>query len=141
MRLSNNNITSIDDSISIADCTAVSCSNLAVANGTTLVSSLNNVWSFGNTNNNLVLGTNNNESTDTDIYVVEKWQSRKPIDMGDGLYTSFREDLLSPAEIQELIYSKLEDQYPEVAIKHGMDKNNITIRKLSLPIEIKMKKS
>lgn len=140
MSLPNKLVTGVDTA-SVADCTAVSYNNLAVANGATLVASLNDGWAFGNSNNNLILGTNNNESGDTDIYVVEKWQSRKPIDMGDGLYTSFREDLLSPEEIQELIYSKIEDQYPEIAIKHGMEKNNITIRKVSLPIEIKMKDS
>ena len=58
--------------------------------------------------------------------------------MGDGLYTSLKEDLLSQEEIQELIYSKLEEQHPDKAIKLGLN-NDIVIRKFMIPVEIKIK--
>lgn len=128
----------------LTTCANTNPSNIYVANGATsagtLVGSLNDGWSFSNTNNNLIIGTENGDGT-TEVYVVEKWQSKNPIDVGNGLYVSFEEDLITADEIQELVYSKIEEEYPEKAIKLGMDKNNLTIRKLSLPIEIKMKDS
>ena len=74
----------------------------------------------------------------TELYVIEKWQSKNPIDMGDGLYTSLKEDLLTQEEIQELIYGKLEEQHPDKAIKLGLN-NDIVIRKYMIPVEIKIK--
>jgi len=128
----------------LTTCATTNSSNIFVANGTTnagtLVGSLNDGWSFTNTNNNLVIGTENG-SGNTEVYVVEKWQSKKPIEVGNGLYVSFEEDLITADEIQELVYTKIEETHPEKAIKLGMDKNNLTIRKLSLPIEIKLKES
>lgn len=147
----NNNISlTVDNTVAGVDISSISDSSATaiysgnIANGATLVASLNHGYTFNSPfsdidNNAFVLGTSDNDGA-TDLYVVEKWQSRKPIDMGDGLYTSFKEDLLSQEEIQEMIYSKLEDQYPEKAIKVGLNKS-ITIRKYSIPIEIKMKEN
>jgi hypothetical protein len=128
----------------LATCPNTTQSNIFVANGNTytgtLVNNLNDGWSVSNRNNNLVIGTETGSGT-TEVYVVEEWQSKKPIEVGNGLYVSFEEDLITADEIQELVYAKIEETYPEKAIKLGMDKNNLTIRKLSLPIEIKMKES
>lgn len=148
----NNNITlSVSDvdlnTIDVLDCSDVN-TNISVGtlSGTpaTLVTSINNGWTYSSPFSNMddncfVLGAEDN-SGGTDIYVVEKWQSHKPIDMGDGLYTSFKEDLLTSTEIKELIYNKLEDQHPEKAIKVGLNKD-LTVRKYSIQIEIKMKEN
>ena len=113
--------------------------NTALVNGSSIVSTINDHWSFVESNNDLVLGVDDLSSGEVDVYVVEKWQSKKPIEVGNGLYVSFEEDLYTKSEIQEMVYAKIEEEYPEKAIKLDLNKDNLTIRKLSLPIEIKMK--
>lgn len=71
------------------------------------------------------------------IYIVEEWQSKNPIKFDNGLVISFENDLYTTAELEELVYNKIEEHYPEKAIKLGLNKDNIQIRKLSPTIEIK----
>lgn len=71
------------------------------------------------------------------IYIIEEWQSKNPIKFDNGLIISFENDLYTNAELEELVYNKIEEHYPEKAIKLGLSKDNIQIRKLSPTIEIK----
>ena len=125
---SNNNTITIDTSVASFDSSTLVLAN---CNGT-----YTNDYSFTTREmeNSVVIGGDKQ----TELYVIEKWQSKNPIDMGDGLFTSLKEDLLSPEEIQELIYSKLEEQQPDKAIKLGLN-NDIVIRKYMIPLEIKIK--
>ena len=126
--LSNNNIT-IDTSGVTFDASSLVLSS---ANGSYLNNYSNPIQQ--ESDGCIIIGS----SGTTELYVVEKWQSKNPIDMGDGLYTSLKEDLLTQEEIQELIYGKLEEQHPDKAIKLGLN-NDIVIRKYMIPVEIKYK--
>ncbi len=139
--INTDDISDIEDTPSLVSCDVGIYGVSNIASSATLVS---NGWSYNSPFSNMdenafVLGAED-DSGSTDLYVIEKWQSHKPIDMGDGLYTSFKEDLLTQDEIKEKIYNKLEEQYPEKAIKVGLNKD-LTIRKYSIPIEIKMKEN
>jgi hypothetical protein len=70
------------------------------------------------------------------IYICEKWQSKKPIDLGDGLFASFPEDMLSGSELKQKVYNRIEELHPDKAIKLGLNEENITLRKKSVTIEI-----
>lgn len=87
-----------------------------------------------NTNSSIVVGEIDNEKMK--VYICEKWQSRNPIDMGDGLYISSPEDMLSDSDLKKKVYNKLEDLHPEKTIKLGMNEDNIALRKKSVTIEM-----
>ncbi len=86
----------------------------------------------------LILGENAVD-TGCDIYICEEWETKKPIKIKDGMCASFKEDLYSLEEIQEIVYNKIEEEYPEKAIKIGLNKDSLRVRKHSIPTEIKIK--
>lgn len=70
------------------------------------------------------------------IYLVKPWQSRNPINITDGLYVSLERDLISNEEIKDLILKKLEDTYPEILLKAGINRDKIKLIKSEVNIEI-----
>jgi len=90
-------------------------------------------------NNNLVLGQNSSDECGADIFICEEWETKKPIKIKEGMFASFKEDLYSVSELQEMVYNKIEEDYPEKAIKLGLNKDSLTLRKHSIPIEITIK--
>lgn len=82
----------------------------------------------------VVIGKSENDKQK--VYICEKWQSKNPIDLGDGLYASLPEDMLSDKELRKKVYNKIEDLYPDKAIKLGLNEENITLRRKTVTIEI-----
>lgn len=73
------------------------------------------------------------------LYICEEWQTKKPIKLENGLILSEKNDLYSNAELQEMIYDVIQDQYPEKAIKLGLNSNEIAVIKWSPGLEINTK--
>jgi len=71
------------------------------------------------------------------IYIVEPWQSRKPIMIDGGLYVSFEEDLISTKELKEKILNSISETHPEITVKIGLNPNDIKLVKNEVTIEIK----
>ena len=84
--------------------------------------------------NKLVIGKHEKEKTK--IFICEKWQSRNPIDLGDGLFASFPDDMLTDDELRKKVYNKIEELHPDKAIKLGLNEENIALIKKSVTIEI-----
>jgi len=87
---------------------------------------------------NHICSIGDNQGT-TNIYICEEWESKKPIKIRDGLYVSLKEDLYSMGELESEIKTLISDNYPETAIKLGINEN-IVIKKHSYPIDIFLKK-
>jgi len=93
--------------------------------------------SIANVDDSIVIGETDNKKMK--VYICEKWQSTDPIDLGDGLYASLPEDMLSDSDLKKKVYNKLEELYPEKVIKLGMNEDNLSLRKKSVTIEIDLK--
>jgi len=75
------------------------------------------------------------------VYIVEPWQSRKPIDVGNGMHVSLEDDLIPQQELKEKILEKMSETHPEHIIKVGMNPDNIKLVKNEVTIEIRKDKS
>jgi len=95
--------------------------------------SFDNSTIVSNNGNPLIIG--DKDPNEQEIYIVEKWQTKSPIIIDDDLIISLKKDILSKDELHKKIMDKINDEYPEIALKIGADK--LKIRKLSIPIEIK----
>lgn len=71
------------------------------------------------------------------IYIVEPWQSRKPIVIEGGLHISLEEDLISQEELKEKILENLSVTHPETIVKVGLNPDNIKLVRNEVTIEIK----
>ena len=88
---------------------------------------------------NLVITDLSSDENKSDIYVCEEWESKKPIKIKEGMFVSFKDDLYSVNELEDMVLKKIEDEYPEALIKMGLNKDSINIKKHSIPIEIRTK--
>ncbi len=70
------------------------------------------------------------------IYIVEPWQSKKPIHVKNGLWVSLEKDLISYDEIKIDIIRVLDDIHPDISLKVGMNPDNITLVKNEVTLEI-----
>lgn len=90
-------------------------------------------WQWTEPSNEIVIGNNEDKQK---IYIVEPWQSRKPIKVKDGLWVSLEQDLISNDEIKKQILEKIEDEHPDLAIKMGLNPDNIKLVKSEVNLEI-----
>lgn len=90
---------------------------------------------INDTNQGIVIGDTTNDCK-VKVYICEAWQTKNPIELDNGLIVSLEEHLYADNEIKTKIYNKIEELYPELAIKIGMNEDNISLRKKSVTLEI-----
>lgn len=103
-------------------------------NDTTCITSSNiQTWSI-TPGSNVILGEDLSEKHK--IYIVEPWQSRKPIKVKEGLWISLEHDLIPNDEIKREIINKIEEMHPDIIIRAGINHDNIKLVKSEVNIEI-----
>jgi hypothetical protein len=70
------------------------------------------------------------------IYIVEPWQSTKPMHIEDNLWVSLEKDLLSTKDLKKKIMDKLEESNPEILIKMGINPDNMKLVRNEVNLEI-----
>ena len=76
------------------------------------------------------------DNTKQKIYIVEPWQSKKPIQIDDGLWVSLEKDLISTDELKRKIIDKLEETNPDIVVKIGINPDNLKLVKSEVNLEI-----
>ena len=76
------------------------------------------------------------DATKQKIYIVEPWQSKKPMQIEEGLWVSLEKDLISTDELKKKIMEKLEETNPDVVIKMGINPDNMKLVKSEVNLEI-----
>jgi len=72
------------------------------------------------------------------LFIVEPWQSRKPIEIESGLFVSLEADMISDSELKYSIIKKLTEDHPDVLLKIGVDANNVKLVRKDVTLEINM---
>lgn len=70
----------------------------------------------------------------TVLYIVQPWQSKRPIKIEEGLYVSLKKDIYTIDEIREKIVKSIVEEYPEIHV--GLLGDEIEVRQYSTNIEI-----
>jgi|SaaInlStandDraft_4_1057021.scaffolds.fasta_scaffold30335_3 hypothetical protein len=82
------------------------------------------------------IGNNNNSASSTKIYIVEEWQSKKPIKMDNGLTISLEKDLINYDDIKKKVMNKLSEVHPDLVVRMGINHENIKLMKSEVNLEI-----
>jgi hypothetical protein len=109
-------------------------------NGTLSIS--DDIWSshnFNQSHKEIIIGETV-ENHHKKIYIVEPWQSKNPIEIESGLWISLEEDLISNEELKQKVFDKLSETNPDFIVKCGMNKDNISLRKSEVSLEINKEK-
>ena len=137
-----------EDDIDLSTNTVVADINngnyLTTNNTLTLTGSNNNitpnwgsVWDTSSINENLMFGDiDDNKSK---VFIVKPWQSKKPIEIEDGLWISLEEDLISNDDLKKKILDKLSETDPDILIRIGVNPDNIKLVKSEVNLEINKK--
>mgnify|MGYP005640372225 CR=1 FL=1 len=72
------------------------------------------------------------------VFICEKWESKNPIEIENGLFISLEKDLIDLNSIKKKILSAIMDSHPDLYIKMGSNEDNLVIKKRSFPIEIQL---
>lgn len=116
------------DTITISDPSLTITGDLSINGSTSVYAPYQPITINQHHNNSIIIGECD-EDKKQKIYICELWQTKKPIDLGDGLIASFPEDMLSEEELKKKVYNKIEELHPDKAIKLGLNEENISLRK------------
>ena len=84
--------------------------------------------------NSTTIGDSDNKKCK--IYIVDKWQSKRPIHIKDDLWISFGDDLIPYEELKKDIVEKICETHPELVVKIGFNTDEIKLVKREVTLEI-----